>query len=196
MSVKNSYTTADYLPWDTTMSLIRKLYNDGDYRFSLLIGCGSFFGLRISDLLTLTWDMLLEQETFMLIEHKTGKRRIIKINKGFQKHIRDCYNALGIKDKQQHCFLSNKGSVYSVQRINAHFKEIKAKYGLKIKNFSTHSMRKIFGRKVIESCPPEEVGMQVLRLQTIFNHSSSQITRRYLGFQMEEIAGVYDALDF
>ena len=30
MSAKNSYTTADYLPWDTAMSLIRKLYKDGD----------------------------------------------------------------------------------------------------------------------------------------------------------------------
>ena len=68
MSVKNSFTTADYLPWDTMLSLIRRLYNDGDYRFSLLIGCGSFFGLRISDLRTLNWSMLLDGQFFMLIE--------------------------------------------------------------------------------------------------------------------------------
>ena len=85
MSVKNSYTTADYLEWDTAMALIRKLYKDGDFRFSLLIGCGCFFGLRISDLRKLTWSMLLDGDSFMLNEQKTGKRRIIKINKGFQK---------------------------------------------------------------------------------------------------------------
>lgn len=33
--------------------LVRKLYRDGDYRMSLLIGCGAFFGLRISDTLSL-----------------------------------------------------------------------------------------------------------------------------------------------
>lgn len=195
MSVKNSYTTADYLEWDTMLSLVRKLYNDGDYRFSLLIGCGSFFGLRISDLRTLTWSMLLDGDSFMLNEKKTGKRRIIKINRGFQKHIQDCYDALKITARQQPCFISNKGSVYSIQRINAHFKEIKVKYGLKIKNFSTHTMRKTFGRKVVESAG-KDAEMALIRLSELFNHSSVQVSRRYLGLRQQELSEVYDALDF
>ena len=59
MSAKHSFTTADYLPWDTMLTLVRKLFKDGNYRMSLLIACGSFFGLRISDLLTLTWEQVL-----------------------------------------------------------------------------------------------------------------------------------------
>ena len=196
MSVKNSYTTADYLEWDTMLLLIRKLYDDGDYRFSLLIGCGSFFGLRISDLRTLTWDMILGQDSFMLKEQKTGKRRIIKINRGFQKHIWDCYEALKITNRQQPCFVSNKGGVYSIQRINAHFKEIRTKYGLKIKNFSTHTMRKTFGRKVVESAGPAKAEMALIRLSELFNHSSVQVSRRYLGMRQEELSEVYDSLDF
>ena len=195
MSVKNSYTTADYLEWDTAMALIRKLYRDGDYRFSLLIGCGCFFGLRISDLRKLTWSMLLDNESFMLNEQKTGKRRIIKINKGFQKHIQDCYDALKITDRQQPCFLSNKGSVYSIQRINVRFKEIKVKYGLKIKNFSTHSCRKALGRKVVESAG-KDAEMALIRLSEMYNHSSPQVTRRYLGLRQQELSEVYDSLDF
>lgn len=177
------------------LSLVRKLYNDGDYRFSLLIGCGSFFGLRISDLRTLTWSMLLDGDSFMLNEKKTGKRRIIKINRGFQKHIQDCYDALKITARQQPCFISNKGSVYSTQRINAHFKEIKVKYGLKIKNFSTHTMRKTFGRKVVESAG-KDAEMALIRLSELFNHSSVQVSRRYLGLRQQELSEVYDALDF
>ena len=196
MSVKNSYTTADYLEWDTMLSLIRKLYNDGDYRFSLLIGCGCFFGLRISDLRNLSWDMIMDQDSFMLKEQKTGKRRIIKINRGFQKHIRDCYEALRITNKQQPCFLSNKGGVYSIQRINAHFKEIRVKYGLKIKNFSTHTMRKTFGRKVVESAGTGKEAVALIRLSELFNHSSVQVSRRYLGMRQEELSEVYDSLDF
>ena len=97
MSVKHTYTTSDYIEWNTMLNLVRRLFKDGDYRMSLLIGCGSFFGLRISDLLSLSWDMLVDGDYFMLSEKKTGKRRIIKINDGFQKHIIDCYNALKIQ---------------------------------------------------------------------------------------------------
>lgn len=85
MSLKNSYTTSDYLQWDSATTLVRKLYRDKNYRISLLIGCGIFFGLRISDLLRLTWNMLLNSEAkFVLIEKKTGKRREVKITRNFR----------------------------------------------------------------------------------------------------------------
>lgn len=80
MSLKNSYVTSDYMEWDSMLSLVHKLYRDKEYRLSLLIGCGSFFGLRISDILALTWSMLLDDEKFVIIEKKTGKRREIKVN--------------------------------------------------------------------------------------------------------------------
>ena len=98
MALKNTNTTSDYLPWDTMLSLVRRLYRDGNYRMSLLIGCGSFFGLRISDLLKLSWSDLLDEDTIYLNETKTGKSRSVKINAGFRKHIQDCFNSLGIAD--------------------------------------------------------------------------------------------------
>ncbi|MBO7286896.1 MAG: tyrosine-type recombinase/integrase [Bacteroidales bacterium] len=195
MSVKYSTTTADYLEWDTMLNLVRKLFKDGNYRMSLLIGCGSFFGLRISDILSLSWDMLLDSDSFTLIEKKTGKKRIIKINEGFQKHIKDCFNALKIKDKSEKCFISNKKSVYTVQRINVILKEIKKKYNLKIEHFSTHSCRKIFGRKVVENAG-ENSEMALIKLSELFNHSSPMITRRYLGLRHEELMNVYEELTF
>ena len=73
MSVKNSTTTSDYIEWDKAVNLVHRLYNDGDYRLSLLVGCGIFFGLRISDILQLTWDMLLSDKSFELIEKKTRR---------------------------------------------------------------------------------------------------------------------------
>ena len=195
MSLKHSYTTSDYIQWDTMLNLIRRLYKDGNYRMSLLIGTGCFFGLRISDLLTLTWEMLMEGDSFMLCETKTGKRRIIRINKGFQKHIRDCYNALGIKDQSEKCFLSNKKVVYSIQRINVILKEIKEKYNLKVEHLSTHSFRKTFGRRVIEQSGKNSE-MALIKLSEIFNHSSPQVTRRYLGLRQEELLEVYSTLSF
>ncbi len=195
MSVKHSYTTSDYIEWDTMLNLVRRLSKDGDYRMSLLIGCGSFFGLRISDLLSLDWNMLLEGDSFILTEKKTGKRRIIKINADFKKHIVDCYNALRIKDMSEKCFLSKKNVVFSIQRVNVLLKEIKSRYNLKIEHFSTHSLRKTFGRRVVASAG-ENSEMALIKLSELFNHSTPQITRRYLGLRQEELMEVYDALIF
>ena len=44
MSIKNSHVTSDYIEWDSMLSLVRKLYRDGEYRLSLLIGCGVSLG--------------------------------------------------------------------------------------------------------------------------------------------------------
>ena len=195
MSLKNSYTTSDYLQWDSATTLVRKLYRDKNYRISLLIGCGIFFGLRISDLLRLTWNMLLNSEAkFVLTEKKTGKRREVKINKEFQKHIKDCYKALHIENMDEPCFLSTKGKPYSVQWINLVLKELKDHYNLKIKHFSTHSLRKTFGRKVFESSDNAELAL--VKLMELFNHSSVSITKRYLGLRQEEILETYDCLTF
>ena len=195
MSLKNSYTTSDYLHWDSATTLVRKLYRDKNYRISLLIGCGIFFGLRISDLLHLNWNMLLNKEAkFVMIEKKTGKRREVKINREFQKHIRDCRAALHIDDMDEPCFLSTKGKPYSVQWINLVFKELKDLYNLKIDNFSTHSLRKTFGRKVFESSDNAELAL--VKLMELFNHSSVSITKRYLGLKQEEILQTYDCLSF
>ena len=195
MSLKNSYTTSDYLHWDSATTLVRKLYRDRNYRISLLIGCGIFFGLRISDLLRLNWIMLLNKEgKLVMIEKKTGKRREVKINREFQKHIRDCYHALHIENMNEPCFLSTKGKPYSVQWINLVFKELKDLYNLKIDHFSTHSLRKTFGRKVFESSDNAELAL--VKLMELFNHSSVSITKRYLGLKQEEILQTYDCLNF
>lgn len=162
---------------------------------SLLIGCGSFFGLRISDILQLTWEMLLSSDCFSLVEKKTGKYRTIKINPEFQMHIHDCYSSLEISDITEHCFLSQKKVVYSIQRINVKLKEIKAKYNIKVEHFSTHSLRKTFGRKVVENAG-ENSEMALIKLSELFNHSSPQITRRYLGLRQEELMEIYLSLSF
>ena len=193
--INHRYQTSDYMEWDVMLSLIRKLYRDGNYRMSLLIGCGCFFGLRISDILTLTWSMLLDDDKFTLNEKKTNKRRVVKINLDFQQHIKQCHDALHITNDNEKCFLSQKKVVYSTQRINILFKEIKKKYNLKIEHFSTHSMRKTFGRKVYESSG-ENANMALIKLSELFNHSNIAVTKIYLGLREKELLETYDLLDF
>ncbi len=80
MPLPEQKTTTSFLEWETTLTLISKLERDRDFKFALLIACGAFTGLRISDLLSLTWADILEKEDFTLNERKTKKARRIKVN--------------------------------------------------------------------------------------------------------------------
>ena len=91
--------------------------------------------------------------------------------------------------------VSQKGTVFTIQRINVILKEIKRKYRLKVKNFSFHSLRKTFGR-LVYNMNSENSELALVKLMELFNHSSLAITKRYLGLRQEEILETYDCLTF
>ena len=193
MSLKYSNTTADYLEWGEAMNLIRKLYKDKNYTISLLIAVGCFWGLRISDILALRWNQILNVDELTIIEKKTGKKRVIRINPQLKRHISDCHKA--INPIQSPVFISRMSTIYSVQRINIILKDLKKRYKLHIGNFSCHSLRKTFGRQVY-NMSNENSELALVKLMEIFNHSSISITKRYLGLRQEEILQTYDCLTF
>lgn len=195
MSRKHSKTTADYLEWSDAMLLIKRLSDDGNYKMSLLISIGCFFGLRIGDILNLRWKQILDCDELTIIEGKTGKSRTIRINPQLREHIKECYEAILPLSTNSHILKSQKGTVFSIQRINVIFKEIKKRYRLKIRNFSCHSLRKTFGRQVY-NMSGENSELALVKLMEIFNHSSVAITKRYLGLRQEEIMEVYECLTF
>lgn len=195
MSAKFSQTTADFLEWSQAMNLIRKLHDDKKYTLSLYVACSCFFGLRASDTLSLRWEDLLGKDEFQLTEKKTQKRRDIKINQQLKKHISDCYNKIKPASLNDFVFVSQKGTVYSIQRLNVILKDLKKQYNLKIKNCSTHSLRKCFGREVfVRSGSNAELSL--VKLSQLFNHSNPAVTRRYLGISQKELLETYDILSF
>ena len=195
MSLKYSTTTADYLVWSDAMNLIRKLAKDENYKMSLLIALGCFTGLRISDILALRWEQILSTEEFTIIEKKTSKKRVLRLNSQLQQHIRECYEHIQPIGLKAPILVSQKGTVFTIQRINVVLKEIKRKYRLKVKNFSCHSLRKTFGRQVY-NMNSENSELALVKLMELFNHSSLTITKRYLGLRQEEILETYDVLSF
>ena len=195
MSLKYSTTTADYLVWSDAMNLIRKLAKDGNYKMSLLIALGCFTGLRISDILALTWEQILSAEEFTITEKKTGKKRVLRLNPQLQQHIQECHVHIQPLKDTSYILVSQKGTVFTIQRINVILKEIKKKYRLKVKNFSCHSLRKTFGRQVY-NMNSENSELALVKLMELFNHSSVAITKRYLGLRQEEILETYDCLTF
>ena len=195
MSLKYSTTTADYLVWSDAMNLIRKLAKDENFKMSLLVALGCFTGLRISDILALRWEQILNTEEFTIIEKKTGKKRVLRLNPQLQQHIRECYEQILPISIKSPILVSQKGTVFTIQRINVILKEIKRKYRLKVKNFSCHSLRKTFGRQVY-NMNSENSELALVKLMELFNHSSLAITKRYLGLRQEEILQTYDVLSF
>ena len=188
MSLKYSTTTADYLRWDEMSNLVRRLSRDGDYKMSLLIAIGCFWGLRISDILSLRWKDILNVDEFTLQEKKTKKNRTIRINPQLKRHIAECYDHIQPIGINSPILVSQKGTTYSVQRINVILKEIKAKYKLKVQHFSCHSLRKTFGRQVYnQNAENAELALVKLmdrkkycRLMTVFPF-------RWLIFQLKSL---------
>ena len=195
MGLKYSTTTADFLEWEIAMSLIRKLAKDENYKMSLLVALGCFTGLRISDILALRWNQILKTNEFTIFEKKTGKKRIIRLNQQLQKHIEECYKHIKPIGDKAPILVSQKGTVFSIQRINVIFKEIKKRYRLKINNFSCHSLRKTFGRQVY-NMNNENSELALVKLMELFNHSSIMTTKRYLAIRQQELLETYDCLSF
>ena len=195
MSLKYSNTTADYLVWSDAMNLIRKLAKDENYKMSLLIALGCFTGLRISDILALRWNQILGVSEFTIIEKKTGKKRTLRLNPQLQEHIQECYEHIQPIGVKAPILVSQKGTIFTIQRINVILKEVKKKYRLKVKNFSCHSLRKTFGRQVY-NMNSENSELALVKLMELFNHSSIAITKRYLAIRREELLETYDFLSF
>ena len=195
MSLRNTKTTADYIPWDSAINVVHRLYKDKNYIMSMFIATGIFTGLRVTDLRALRWNQLLDGGILTVIEHKTKKERQIKLNPDFVEHVRQCYDAMGIKNPNEHIFLSQKKTVISIQWFNRLLKDVKKKYKLPCKNISCHALRKSFGRAIFEKSE-ENSEMALIKLSEVFGHSNTQITRRYLGLKTEEILSAYDLLSF
>jgi integrase len=196
MSLKGSTTTTTYLEWNDFISLITRLEKDENYKFCLLISIGVFTGLRISDLLTLKYSDLLNNETFYIREKKTQKQRSIKVNKDLKEIVSRIVQKSKVIDLEQLIFI-NKYGTKSIDKsyVNVKLKEIIKMYRIRLEgNVSTHTFRKTLGRRVMEV--NNYSNESLILLMDLFGHSSMSITKRYLGIREQEIHNVYDSLTF
>ena len=123
MAKKGSNTTTSFIEWGEVQLLISRLDRDKNYKFCLLVACGVYTGLRISDLLKYS-DILLS-ETFIVKEQRTGKRREIKVNNHLQELVQRIFDVQMAKDKETLMFL-NKFETKPIDRcyVNAQLKVI------------------------------------------------------------------------
>lgn len=199
----NGSRTTSYLPWKTAQSLLKLLQADGQHNTALMCAAGFYFGLRIGDILNLTWGEVLA-ERFTVREEKTRKRkkkpRIISVHPDFKLIAQAAFDAIPERRKpkdtdfvfvSQEARGNRKKPISKVAAIKR-FRVALERYGIETANPSTHTLRKTFGRRVWEMCG--ETDAALVKLSKVFRHSSVEITRIYLGITEEEIAEVYLSL--
>ena len=183
----SKFTTSDYLTSDEIHRLIRYYKKLGNPRMELLIEFGVKTLLRYSDLSRIRWSDVLGRETLILNEKKTNKRREITIGKSLNESIETIYNQLENPNREEYIFS------YSIQYVNRILKESGSDIKIRNKNISTHSFRKTGSRMIWEWNGHSDE--YLIKLSSILNHSSTSITRRYLGISKEEIKDIYQSFD-
>lgn len=161
-----------------------------------LIVLGLNTALRISDILSLKWNMIYDfskkkfKTRIVINEKKTGKTNIVPINK----KLLICLQKLFLKLKPQGCdylFTKHTDRSRPLNRTQAYriVKQAANECNL-TGNISCHSLRKTFGFFAWKQ------GTQPALLMAIYNHSSYNITKRYLGITQLEKAAIYMNIHF
>lgn len=188
MALKGQKTTSDFLEWEKMQSLVLKLERDNELKFALLISTGSYIGLRISDLLQLRWNQVLNQENFTIVEKKTKKIRRITINQELQAILNRIF--IQLEAKENDLMFANRfgDKAFSIQYVNSKLKEIFTSYKIR-GQYSSHFMRKTLGRRIWEVNKYSDQAL--LLLSQLFNHASVSTTKIYLGIRETEISNLY-----
>lgn len=162
------------------------LYVQPNMRNYALICIGINTALRIGDVLHLKWkdvydhDKCEYQGHIVIHEQKTGKENCIAVNKNIMKALKMYRESLSMTLPSQYLF---EGAVQGqpLSRSQA-FRIIKnACEALHLPdNISCHSLRKTFGYHAWIS------GVSPVVLMFIYNHSSFQVTKRYLGIDQDD----------
>lgn len=168
------------------IEMMKDYLRDWNPRNYLLFIFGLNSGLRISDILPLKVKDV--QDTHIVItEQKTGKAKNFLINKTLRREI-DSYINLRHLKPYDYLFESRKrshvkgkeGQKQPISKEQAWKILNKAAEQFGIHHIGTHSMRKSFGYHMYKQT------QDVAGLMELLNHSSPDITLRYIGINQEE----------
>lgn len=147
----------------------------------LLFVMGINSGLRISDILSLNVGDVRNHSHINIKEKKTHKYKKFPINSKLKLILEDYVKN---KNDNQPLFLTQRKNrldrIQSYKILNNACLQLGLKY-----NIGTHSLRKTFGYHHYKQFK------DIVILQKIFNHSSSDITLRYIGIDQDKIDESY-----
>ncbi len=156
-----------------------------------LICLGVNSALRISDLLRLRWSDVYDfsnkcfKKHIVISEKKTDKETRIAINNNAQKGLDVYMTSLGAITGNEYIFIGRDKRT-PLCRSQAYRIITHAAQSLNMENgISCHSLRKTFGYYAWKCGTPP------VMLMDIYNHSSYEITKRYLGIKQDDKDSVF-----
>lgn len=149
--------------------------------------------LRITDILELRWGDLYDFSRDCFLEHltitekKTRKMNTIALNHSVVSALTAYRDQLSATPAEDTClFPSRKGTNRPLSRSQAFRVVKKAAESVGLRhNISCHSLRKTFGYHAWQQGTPPAL------LMNIYNHSSYQVTKRYLGIEQDDRDNVF-----
>ena len=150
-------------------------------------------GLRVNDLLSITWTDIFKPDThqfnsyFVPKEQKTKKVRQIFINDAFKAAVKEYLKYVPDVKLEGYVFTNRQGDRLSDASVDKLMKLLEKE--LDIPNLSTHSLRKTFAYHMYMQT------QDLSLVQEILQHSSVAVTRRYLGISQEVKKKAYEELN-
>ncbi|MFA7057280.1 MAG: tyrosine-type recombinase/integrase [Candidatus Cloacimonadales bacterium] len=174
---------------------------EGKLKELVLFEIGIKTGLRISDILKLTWNDVYSEfgenptfrQSIVITEKKTGKSKQFRLSDSVKESVNQLIG-LDNPQKTTFIFISDSNSVtasksaWTRQYVWQFLNDYGYRSGIKEK-IGTHTMRKTFGYHAYKN------GVDLSLLMRIFNHSSQTVTLRYIGITQDQIDDVYINLD-
>ena len=167
---------------------IEEEYNPRNYMF---ISLGLNTALRVSDLLKFTWNDVYNFDTecfrthVKLTEQKTTKQSVIFLNSRIINSL-SWYKSKAPIQFSPDTFLFSNADNQHISRSTAYRIVHNAAVSCDIEGvISPHSLRKTFGYYAWKQ------GTSPVLLMDIYQHSSFEITKRYLGIEQDERDSVF-----
>lgn len=177
--------------------LVKYFEDKKELRNCALVVVGYATALRITDELNLTWEDVYDfgKQCFKIhidvTEQKTKKQRQIRINRAVEDILTRLMKAIrkqkGVLSPKDYIFSNGRQNGKHISRVQAWRILKKAVKELKIEgNIACHSLRKSFGYYAWKF-----LNVSSNLLMSIFNHSTFEVTKNYLGIDQDEKDEVY-----
>lgn len=126
-------------------------------------------------------------EHIIVTEKKTGKKNVLALNRAMKEALDYYRKTIETIDSEHYVFSSQKVKDEPITRSQAFriIQKAAQKCGMK-EPVSCHSLRKTFGYYAWKNGTPPAL------LMSIYNHSSYEITKRYLGIEQLDKDEVYE----